>query len=123
METVRVLVGTVVTGNSGQTNDNRVPVEFEAELLGRRTEYGLGRGGGITDTRGTTERLYRSADGRLVVHIDDWSRWVGEPSTETLFVVSESELQPGGRFEALGRVAGFGRALALDEAVSDLPPM
>jgi hypothetical protein len=118
METVRVEVGTVVSGNSGQTNDNRREVEFEGEELAQRTEYGEGRGGGITDTRGVCQTLYKTAEGRLVVHVKDWSHWQGEPTTLTLHEVSEADLQPGGRFEDLGAQAGFGRPLTLDEGLS-----
>jgi hypothetical protein len=118
MEKQTVYIGTVVIGNGGQTNDSRRAVEFVGEMLGRRTEYGYGRHGNITDTRGVTETLYRTEDGRLIVHVDDWSRWRGEPSVETLHEVTEADLQPGGRFEDLGAEAGYGRALTLDEAVS-----
>jgi len=119
MATIRVRVGSIVTGDSGQTNDTRRAVEFEGDELGKLTTYGAGRDGGITDTRGTTETLYRAADGRLIVHVDDWSRWIGEPNTETLQEVTERDLQPGGQFEQLGHEAGFGRALTLDEALED----
>jgi len=120
METITVYVGSVVAGSSGQVNDTRREVQFEGEELAHYTEYGAGREGvGITDTRGVTETLYKTADGRLVVHVDDWSRWQGEPSTESLHQATEADLGPGGRFEALGAKSGFGRALTIDEALSD----
>jgi len=117
METQTVYIGTIVVGNSGQVNDSRRKVEFVGEKLASRTRYGYGRSG-ITDTRGMTETLYRTEDGRLIVHIDDWSKWQGEPNTETLLEVTEDDLSVGGRFEDLGADAGFGRPLTLDEAVS-----
>jgi len=119
MATIRVSVGIIVTGNSGQTNDNRRVVEFEGEELGHHTIYGTGRDDHITDTRGTTASLYRTSDGRLIVHVDDWSRWQGEPSTESLREITEADLQPDGAFVQLGAKCGFGRALTLDEALND----
>lgn len=119
MDKITLNVGSIVVGSSGQTNDTRRPVEFTGEKLGSWTEYGAGRDGCITDTRGKTQTLYKTDDGRLIVHVDDWSRWQGEPSTETLHEVTDVvDLQPGGRFEQLGYEAGYGRALTLDEAIA-----
>ena len=78
----------------------------------------MGRDGGITSTRGTTQTLYRTADGRLVVHVREWSHWQGEPDVYTLREVTAEDLSVNGRFEALGREAGMGHALTLDEALS-----
>jgi hypothetical protein len=50
--------------------------------------------------------------------VEDWSRWQGEPNTYDLLEVTEADLGPNGRFEALGREAGFGRPLTLDEALN-----
>lgn len=116
MDTITLYVGSIVSGSSGQTNDNRREVQFTGEELASRTEYGAGRQGGITDTRGVTETLYRADDGRLIVHVKDWSRWQGEPNYYSLHELTEADLQPGGRFELLGAEAGFGRPLTLDEA-------
>ncbi len=118
MDKVTVLVGSVVAGSSGQTNDNTQEAEFEAEELASRTEYGLGRGGGITDSRGVTETLYKTSDGRLVVYVEDWSHWQGEASTYTLHEATEAEMSATGRWAALGAEAGYGRPLTLDEAIS-----
>jgi len=118
MQTVNVQVGSIQTGRSGQTNDSRRDVEFEAEELATRIEYGVGGDGGITGTRGTTWTLYRTADGRLVVHVHEWSHWQGEPDVYTLQQVTEDDLCVNGRFEALGHAAGMGRALTLDEALA-----
>jgi hypothetical protein len=93
-------------------------VEFVGEELANFTEYGLGRDGNATDTRGVTETLYKTEDGRLVVHVEDWSRWQGEPTTESLIEVEEIDLHAGGRFEQLGFEAGYQDALSLDEALA-----
>ena len=119
MDTITLHIGTVVSGSSGQTNDNRREVQFIGEEVASRTEYGLGRNGGITDTRGVTETLYRAEDGRLLVHVKDWSRWQGEPNTYSLHPVTEADLGPNGRFAALGAEAGYGRPLTLDEALKE----
>jgi hypothetical protein len=119
METIKIFVGSVVAGSSGQQNDTRRLVQFEGEQLGQYTEYGEGRDGGITDTRGVTQTLYKTTDGRLLVHVDNWSRWQGEPSIEALHQVEEKDLEIGGRFEALGIEAGYARPLTVDEALSD----
>lgn len=118
MDKVTVLVGSVVAGSSGQVNDNTQEVEFEGEELASRTEYGLGRGGGITDSRGVTETLYKTSDGRLVVHVESWSNWQGEPNIYTLHEATEAEMSATGRWAALGAEAGYGRPLTLDEAIS-----
>ena len=54
-------------------------------------------------------------DGRLIIHTDDWSRWQGEPSTESLHEVTEADLQTGGQYERLGAECGFGAPLTLNE--------
>jgi hypothetical protein len=118
METIRVVVGSLTTVGGGVTRDHRRPVEFEGEKLAEYHEPGIGRDGSPTDTRGTVETLYRAADGRLVVHVRDWSHWQGEPDTYSLHEVTEADLSGNGRFEALGREAGYGRALTLDEALT-----
>jgi len=120
MDKVTILVGSTVVGSSGQTNDNTKEVEFEAEELASRTEYGSGRDGGITDSRGVTETLYKTNDGRLVVHVKDWSHWQGEPDTYTLHEATEADLSATGRWSALGAEAGMGRPLTLDEAIKEL---
>ena len=117
-ETVSVQIGTVQSSNSGIVQDSTKTVEFQAETLGNLRTYGDGRDGNPTDTRGTDETLYRTDDGRLVVHVEDWSQWQGEPSIYTLHEVTEADLQPNGRFEALGAEAGYGRPLTLDEALT-----
>ena len=120
MERITVYVGSLVVANNGHVEDDRREVVFEGEQLAQVMRYGTNKHGALTDTRGVTETLYRTSDGRLVVHVADWSRWQGEPNVERLERVSEADLQPGGRFERLGREAGFGRPLTLDEALDSL---
>lgn len=118
MDKVTVLVGSVEALNNGSTQDLTHEVQFEGEELGSFTQYGYNdRSGGLTDARGTDETLYRTADGRLVVHVKHWSRWQGEPTTYRLYEVTEADLAPTGRFAQLGAEAGYGRPLSLDEAL------
>lgn len=112
METITLEVGTVTCIN-GRTQEHLRPVEFVGEKLASRREYT-----GDNDTRGVDETLYRCEDGRLVVYVEDWSRWQGEPDTYRLVPVVEADLGPNGRFEYLGQEAGMGRALTLDEALA-----
>lgn len=114
MDKVTLRVGSVTSTRSGHVQDNCRPVEFAGELVTSRTTYT-----GDSDTRGITQSLYRTADDRLIVYVEDWSRWQGEPSVYALYEVLEADLQPGGRYQMLGYEAGYGRPLTLDEAVSD----
>jgi len=119
MGTIKVHVGTVQTGNSGQTNDSRRVVSFEGERLGNLTIYAPGKDGiGLTDTRGITETLFKTTDGQFIVHAADWSRWQGEPSIECLEEIQDSDLQTGGSYERLGAECGFGTPLTLDQALA-----
>ncbi len=118
METITLQIGHIVTGNSGQSNDTRRDVQFKGEEIASRTEYGTNRNGGITDTRGVTQTLYKTEDGRLIVYIEEWSQWRGEPSVYSLQEVTADDLQPGERFDELGaETDDYGRALTLDEAL------
>lgn len=122
VEEIPVNIGELVTSNSGTTNDTRQAVQFTGEKLGEYHEYGTDHHGNITDTRGTTQTLYRVADGRLIVHRHVWSRWVGEPDSESLYVATEKSLQPGGLYARLGAVCGFGHPMTLEEAIGARPP-
>ena len=117
MKNITVLIGSITTGNN-LVQDNRREVAFQGEELAKLTDYGMGRDGAPTDTRGVTERLYKTADDRLVVHVRDWSNWQGEPTTLSLHEVSEADLSGKGRFAHLGREAGMGRPLTLAEALA-----
>lgn len=114
MDTVTLNVGTVRRNRSGHVTDSCRPVEFVGELVASRTVHT-----GNDDTRGVSESLYKTDDGRLVVYVEDWSRWQGEPSVYSLREVAEADLQPGGRYEMLGYEAGYGRPLTLDEALNE----
>ena len=120
MEHITLRIG-IVTATGSVQQDLTREVEFVGEELARRKIYGYSdRTGEVTDTRGITETLYRAEDGRLVVYVEEWSHWQGEPNRYHLFEVTEDDLGVNGRFEALGREAGFGRPLTLDEALT--PP-
>lgn len=117
MEKQRVYVGGIVGLSGCETEDDRREVEFEGEEIARATWYGHNeRTGGLTDTRGVTQVLYRTPDGRYIVHTEAWSRWQGEPTTYHLREVLMEDLQPGGEYEVLGYKV-IGRPLTLDEAL------
>lgn len=117
METFKVLIGTIESG-SNFTQDNTREVVFEGENLGGRNVFtGTDRNGNITDFRGTKETLYR-AEGKLIVHIENWSRWQGEPNIYSLKEITEDDLKPTGDYALLGQETGFGRPLTLDEALA-----
>ena len=118
MEKITVKIGTIDTGDSIEQDLTR-EVEFVGEKLGSHTEYGY-LNGRVVETRGVTRVLYRAEDGRLLIHINDWSHWVGEPDELSLQEVDEEELGPTGRFSFLGRECGLSRPLTLDEVLGDL---
>lgn len=116
MDTITVLVGTHRSLLSGVFQDDRRPVVFEAERLGEYTAFGSDQDY-LTDTRGVTQTLYRSADGHLVVHRCCWSQWAGEDNIESLHLVTEADLGPLGDYAGLGAACGFGQPLTLEEAL------
>jgi len=111
METIRLEIGSSVV-NSGRVIEDWRPVEFEGEKLAEVSRYRA-----RSDSRGTVQTLYRTADGRLVAHVYNWSRWQGEPDTKQLCEVSEADLSPTGRFAQLGHEAGFWDTMTLDQAL------
>jgi len=118
MEQITVWVGTVEGGSTVHLDATR-EVQFTGEELAKLSTPGRSDRGDITDSRGVTETLYRAEDGRLVVHVKDWSQWQGEPTTYSLREVTDADLGANGEFEALGHEAGYGRPLTLDEALGD----
>lgn len=89
------------------------PVTFEGEPVGESyREFGrdpLHRNAYLTQTRGEIQTLYRTDKGVLLVHVKTWSDWEGDALTATLYrLTDETPLQPGGRFEGLGRAVGIG---------------
>lgn len=116
MKNVNLSIGSLCTTSSGVAQDDTTPVTFEADELAQLQVYGS-HNRQPTDTRGTTQTLYRTPDGRLVVHVETWSRWIGEPTDAHLEIISEQDLAPLGRFYALGREAGLSRSMTLDEAL------
>jgi hypothetical protein len=114
---ITVQIGAEYNINGRLQSDLR-PVEFEAEQLAEHS-YFVGVNGELpTESRGAKETLYRVSDGRLVVYVERWSRWQDEPNEFLLKQVSKEDFDVGGVFEALGRRAGLGRPLTLDEALS-----
>jgi len=111
METITLEIGSETTID-GCRQDNLRPVTFEGEEVGSRHYYTDERG-----TRGVNETLYRTADGGLVVYVEDWSRWQGEISSCKLVRVRPADLDVGGRFEMLGRACNMARPLTLAEAL------
>ena len=112
MEDIELQIGRIVYGN-GWTNNTQQTVKFQGERLGRWMYYD------DDDTRGVTQTLYRAADGTLVVHIEDWSKWQGEPNHSRLVPIMEDDLQPTGDFRYLGAACGMARPLALEEALAE----
>jgi len=123
MTEIKVTVGSIQTDASGvSVRDTRRAVHFTGEKLGSYTEPGTGRDGRPTDTRGTIETLYRDQGERLIVHVEDWSHWQGEPTTYRLHEVTEADLSGRGQFARLGQECGYGRPLTLEEALTPLDP-
>jgi hypothetical protein len=121
MKTQTICVGSRTTLDTGEVQDLTRPVEFIGEKLASRTKYSYSSlMDSPTNARGVTETLYKTEDGRLVVHVKKWSRSPGEPTEHGLCKVTEEDLGVNGRFEALGRKAGYGRPLTLDEALEPL---
>lgn len=114
MDRITVHVGTECSTRSGMPVDRMRPVEFEGEKLAQVNDF---HGG--SDTRGVTETLYETADGRYVVYVENWTKWQGETSTYELVEAAMEDFEPGGRFEMLGREADLSRPLTLDEALTD----
>jgi hypothetical protein len=81
----------------------------------KHTRYRLGKFADWLAAQGRP--WHKTEDGRLIVHVDGWSRWQGEPSTERIHEVIEADLRAGGRFEQLGFEAGYQDAFTLDEAL------
>ena len=83
-------------------------VEFVGEQLATRTVD-------VGNYESRTETLYKTDDGRFVVHVEDRVSFVLQEVTEMDLVGLN------GRFEDLGREAGLWRPLTLDEALHEAP--
>lgn len=114
MDKIKICISTVYSNRSGGIEDCTRPVTFEGERLAQRHSYDDGG-----NTRGTTLTLYRTTDGRLIVHTKYWSQWQGEKSIYDLKIVADADLDAGGKYELLGREAGLARPLTLDEALAN----
>jgi len=119
MGKITVQIGYETHYSSG-TVDGRSPVEFEGKKLAHRRIPFDNKG-----NRGQVKTLYRTEDGRYLVHIKTWSQWQNEGNDYTLVEATPEDLDAGGKFEYLGREANLARPLTLDEALApqkeDLP--
>ncbi len=104
-----VWVGHYEHRDGHREEDGLLPVEFDGSRLGTHTDYVWDRAHGVTET------LYRTSDGRLVVHLESWT-----PDTDDheLILIGEADLQIGEQFEHLGRHVGYAPALTVDEALA-----
>ncbi len=109
MEKVTLQIGSV-THHNNKVNDTHRPVSFFGEELVHDSEVYDGR---------LARTLYKIEDGRYVVYTELWSHWQGETTTSNLQEVSLDDLDVGGNFELLGRLAGLARNLTLDEALDE----
>ena len=113
MKEITVNIGTFNRMRNGAAQDNRRPVKFIGEFVCDEIQFY-----GNDDTRGCTETLYRVQDGSYVVHYEEWSKWQGETDSYELHRVNDTDLDVGGAFESLGRIAGIARDLTLEEALN-----
>ena len=101
-ETISIFVGYCAWTDTYGTGDYE-KVEFEGKQLAKLVIPGEG-----TDSH--TETLYKTTDGQLLVHVEDLTSISGAHGAElALHEVSEADLQTGGRFQDLGREAGYVR--------------
>lgn len=108
---ISVSVGKTRINQSGHYTDNTHRVEFVGEEIGRLESPKSG-------TNGIDQVLYRTADGRLVVHEYSWTKWQPGSDLYKLHQVERDDLEPGGQFEELGRESYFRRAMSFDEALA-----
>lgn len=103
----------VYIGYVSETEDNTRVVKFSGEVLGQLTASGH------NNSRGRDYALYKTGDEpeKLVLHTRIWSHWRGEGNSYTLEEVTRSDLDPMGKYWQIGKHAGFGRPLSLDEAL------
>jgi len=82
MATINIWKGTkrVVRGNTYKTV---AYVTFDGECLGVCWEE--------YDSRGVETTVFRSSDGRIIVHQERWSRWEGEETRADVFVFPSIE--------------------------------
>jgi hypothetical protein len=115
MEKITLQIGTVSSTNSGQIIDRLRPVTFMGEKLARYTNNDN------RNDRGTTKTLYKTHESKTnyVVYIENWTRYQGETSYYDLVRATTEDLDVNGRFEMLGRKAGFARDLTLSEALTE----
>jgi hypothetical protein len=99
MPTQKLQIGSIRTIGGRKHNLTRT-VQFEGEEVATRTAY-------INQerTRWVTETLYYATDGRLIVHVENWSQQEEQGTIYSVLEITGVELQKGGRFEELGHGA------------------
>jgi hypothetical protein len=95
----KLLVGSVRLV-AGRRRDLTRVVELEGEKVATHTMYR-----DADETRGVTETLYRTVDGRLFVYVENWSKHEEEGTIYSMLEVTGEDLRKGGRFETLGEGA------------------
>jgi len=119
MDTITVYAD-LVTVLSTERRGMRRPVLFTGEQVGEPyREFGrdpLHPNAYLTQTRGEIQTLYRTDKGVYLVYVMAWSDWPKDAITETLYrLTDETPLQPGGRFEGLGRAVGLAQPLTFNQ--------
>lgn len=108
MDRQYVYVGRLVPMPDRTVQDWREEVIFEGEKLASRVKHAADwKSNAGFDPYETVETIYRTADGQLLVYVTSWSGWPANPTIESLRELSEVDIQPGGRFHALGALAGL----------------
>jgi hypothetical protein len=112
MEKHTIYIGIIYNGNHGD-RDERQPVNFQGELIGRASRNEDG------DTRGSRWELYQLSDERLILHTENFSRWQGEHSEFWVEEILWEDLQPEGDRAPLGaKLDLWERSLTIDEALA-----
>lgn len=107
IEKVQVVVGYSGTTSAGRTREKVRDCAFEAEKLGTHETVNDGA------DRGTTQELYRTPSGHLIVYVTRWSLWQGEATYYSLVEIEEKDLAADGEFSDLGHACGFQDVLTL----------
>lgn len=112
MQKYTMKVGSYYADRSGRPHDDYQEVAFEADKVGEAAYLT-----GSDDTRGVDQVLFKTPDGKLLVYEYYWTKWQGETSSRGLLEVEEGDLGPNGQYWRLGKGAGYGRPLTLEEAL------
>jgi hypothetical protein len=131
MEAITLIVGSVHVGSGDARVVETRQVEFEGERLaivhhtgaceGQEADKPLGLAAWAIAQKSrakaqkewgpdSTETLYRTSDGRLLVYVQDWSHFKDGPAVYTLHEATQQDVCRTGRYARLGEEAGFWRA-------------